>query len=78
MEIYATVLEIIKNGETKPTRIMYGAKMSWKPLSRVLQELVTKELVQSVEHTSVERKKIIYTITEKGDKILTFLKDELI
>ena len=35
-EVHLDVRYTIRNGVKKPTRIMYGANLSWKSLQRVL------------------------------------------
>lgn len=72
-EIYIDVLTEIKNGIVIPTRIMYGANLSWKPLQRILKSLVSQGLV--IEHAKSEgdkRTKKVYEITDKGENVLQY------
>ena len=46
LEIYLDVLWIIKNGTKKPTRIMYGANLSWKPLMKNLEFMIKQGLLR--------------------------------
>ncbi|TEU09360.1 hypothetical protein E3J20_06555, partial [Candidatus Bathyarchaeota archaeon] len=43
LEIYLEVLQIIKGGTSKPTRIMYSANISWQPLMRVLSSMISQD-----------------------------------
>jgi predicted transcriptional regulator len=44
-QLSVEVLDNIKNGETKPTRIMYSCNLSWKSLKDILQNLSEQELL---------------------------------
>lgn len=73
LEIYIDILEEIRNGVIIPTRIMYGANLSWKPLQQILKSLVTQELI--VEYMAEEgdkRTKKTYKLTEKGLNVLRY------
>jgi predicted transcriptional regulator len=39
LEIYVDILQEIMNGTVIPTRIMYAANLSWKPLQETLKSL---------------------------------------
>lgn len=67
-EIYIDVLRVIKRGEYKPTRIMYAANLSWKPLMRILNSLIAQGLINEIEG-----KRTRYEITEKGRSVLRYL-----
>ena len=72
-EIYIDILALIKGGVALPTRIMYSANLSWKPLCQILKSLVAQGLVE--EHSmdgGDKRTKKIYGITEKGDNVLRY------
>ncbi|MCW3991464.1 MAG: hypothetical protein NWE79_02060 [Candidatus Bathyarchaeota archaeon] len=80
MEIYLEVLQIIKGGTSKPTRIMYQANISWQPLMRVLGSMVAQDLVREID-TRVEgrrrrdkRTSKIYEITMKGEQVIRYFK----
>ena len=73
LEIYIDILEEINGGVVIPTRIMYGANLSWKPLQQVLKSLTNQELI--VEYTTEDgdrRTKKAYKLTEKGTNVLRY------
>jgi predicted transcriptional regulator len=73
LEIYINILEEIRNGVNIPTRIMYGANLSWKPLQQILKALVTQELIEeSVAEEGDKRSKKAYRVTEKGVNVLRY------
>ena len=73
LEIYIDILEEITNGVTIPTRIMYGANLSWKPLQQILKSLVTQELiVEYLAEDGDKRTKKAYKLTEKGMNVLRY------
>ena len=71
-----TMIEILQICEEpmKPTRIMYAANLSWKPLRRHLAILTEKGLlrIQDVELPD-NRTKEIFEITMKGRGVLRTL-----
>jgi predicted transcriptional regulator len=73
-EINIDILTHIKSGVNLPTRIMYSANLSWKPLCQILKSLKDQGLI--IEEYSDEdgdkRTKKIYHITEKGDNVLRY------
>lgn len=74
LEIYLDVLWIIKNGTKKPTRIMYGANISWKPLKRILKSLVSQGLIREVDarENRDKRTSTYYELTQKGDNVIRY------
>ncbi len=73
------VLQIIKGGTSKPTRIMYQANISWQPLMKVLGSMVSQGLVSEIDTTSMGRRRDkrtskIYEITMKGEQVLKYFK----
>lgn len=73
------VLQIIKGGTSKPTRIMYQANISWQPLMKVLGSMVSQGLVSEIDTTSIGRRRDkrtskIYEITMKGEQVLKYFK----
>ena len=74
LEIYLDVLWIIKNGTKKPTRIMYGANISWKPLKRILKSLVSQGLIGEVDarENRDKRTSTYYELTQKGDNVIRY------
>jgi predicted transcriptional regulator len=68
IEIYLDVLQAIRKGIFKPTRIMYRTNLSWKPLMEVLNAMIEQDLIASEDiHNHV-----IYKITEKGMDVLKY------
>lgn len=65
-EICFDVLEKIKEGVQKPTKIMYRTNISWTVLDDILDQLKEQGLIME-EKTG---KRIIYEITEKGNNVL--------
>jgi predicted transcriptional regulator len=79
LEIYLEVLNIIKNGTYKPTRIMYQANISWQPLMRVLGSMISQGLVDETDMKKQNRKRDkrtskIYRITLKGEQVIRYFK----
>jgi predicted transcriptional regulator len=72
-EIYIDILAEIKSGTVIPTRIMYGANLSWKPLKQILKTLIAQGLIveQSMDEDDKRTKKA-YSLTEKGDNVLKY------
>ena len=72
-QLSVEVLSQIKQGERKPTRIMYSANLSWKSLKEILDSLVSQELVEEeLVGRSSKRAKKRYMITEKGENVLEY------
>ena len=76
LELYLEVLNIIKNGTEKPTRIMYGANLSWTILKDILSSLETQDLVEEIDvsESRDRRSARIYRITEKGEHLMRYYK----
>ena len=74
LEIYLDVLWIIKNGTRKPTRIMYGANLSWKPLQRILSSMVSQGLIREVDARGGRDRRTnkTYEITQKGENVVKY------
>jgi predicted transcriptional regulator len=73
IEIYLEVLQTIKKGINKPTRIMYSTNLSWKPLMQVLDAMMKQDLI------TLERQKrhVSYKITEKGMNVLNYFHEAM-
>ncbi len=72
-QLSVEVLSEIKKGEAKPTRIMYGANLSWKSLKEILASLVAQGLVEEVVlRRGDKRTKKRYEITQKGENVLRY------
>ena len=67
LEININILEEIKRGVTIPTRIMYGANLSWKPLQQTLKNLVAQELiVEEMDESGDKRTKTSYQLRRRA------------
>ena len=72
-EIYVDVLSEIMNGATKPTKIMYGANLSYKPLKGILQSLLDQGLIAEEEgRIKDKRTKVKYLLTQKGLNVVRY------
>jgi len=71
LEIYLDILRTIKKGENKPTRIMYRTNLSWTPLQKILESMISQDLIKKIEKD--KRKK--YTVTEKGKNVLRYFEE---
>jgi len=74
LEIYLDVLKVIKEGTTKPTRIMYGANLSWKLLQGILVSMVNQDLIEEIDVSDSRDKRTntIYQVTQKGDSVIRY------
>lgn len=76
LEICLDVLWVIKNGSSKPTRIMYDSNLSWRPLKNILKFMVTRGLIREIDtHTARKydrRTTRRYEITQKGEDIVRY------
>jgi predicted transcriptional regulator len=74
LEIFLDVLRVIKNGTSKPTRIMYGSNLSWKLLQETIESLINQGLIEEIDTSSSRDKRtnIIYKITGKGESVLRY------
>lgn len=74
LEIVLSVLTAIRDGEDKPTRIMYAANMSWNPTQEVLSRLADEGFIQTREESAGSKTKRRYEITEKGLKVVDYFE----
>jgi predicted transcriptional regulator len=74
LEIRLKILAAVREGVDKPTRIMYAANMSWKPVQRILSHLVEQGLLAEVLNTKSRQSKRRYQITEKGGQVLDYFE----
>jgi predicted transcriptional regulator len=72
LEILLGVLNVIKDGENKPTRIMYATNMSWTPTKKILTRLVERGFIDVTEEPSNGRSKRRYDINEKGMRVIRY------
>jgi predicted transcriptional regulator len=61
------LLAIQREGKAKPTHILYKANLSHRLLKSHLNDLLAKGLIEKVE----DRKNIFYTLTPKGNEIIS-------
>lgn len=72
-EIYVDVLTEIMNGSQKPTKIMYAANLSYKPLKDVLQSLLDQGLIEEEDgRIKDKRTKVKYILTMKGVNVVRY------
>ena len=72
-EIYIDIMSLIKNGTVIPTRIMYNANLSWKPLKEILNTLCLQGVIQEISGDGDDKRtKRNYVLTEKGENILRY------
>jgi len=74
LEIYLDVLWAIKSGIRKPTRIMYEANLSWKPLQKILESMTSQGLIEKMDASNNRDKRTntVFTITQKGENIINY------
>ncbi|RJS74490.1 DUF4364 family protein [Candidatus Bathyarchaeota archaeon] len=73
IEIYLDVLQAIRKGTHKPTRIMYRTNLSWKPLMEVLEAMIEQELIV----TEKQGRHTLYKITSKGRNVLAYFREAM-
>lgn len=73
-QLSVEVLDCIKQGETKPTRIMYNCNLSWKSLKDILENLIHQELLEETIIPGKKRSKRQYGITYKGENVLKYYR----
>ena len=74
LDIVLIVLEAVRRGMDKPTRIMYQANLSWKPTQRILDNLVEQNLLEVKIERGAKRKKKRYEISKKGIAVLDYFE----
>lgn len=74
LDIMIKVLSIIRDGEHKPTKIMYAANMSWNLTQRVFEDLVEQDMLSIQEMPGAKRSVKRYDLTEKGEKVLEYFE----
>jgi len=75
LEIRLKILEAVREGVDKPTRIMYAANLSWKPTQRILSKLVEQCLVAEERATESKKSRRRYVVTEKGQAVLDYFDE---
>jgi predicted transcriptional regulator len=74
LEIRLNILSAVKDGVDKPTRIMYAANMSWKPVQKILSHLVEQGLLEVRMNTESRQSKRRYALTDKGANVLDYFE----
>lgn len=72
LEIYLDVLKAIRDGEHRPTRIMYASNLSWKPLKLSLDQMIEKKLVTT--ETNDGNNRVSYFVTDKAKEIIEYFE----
>lgn len=83
--LYVDILRVIAGGTTKPTRILFEARLSWVSMKKAMDFLIENELIMKEEidtedcrrgETRDMRLKERYLITNKGLTVLKFFEKE--
>jgi len=72
LELTLSVLESVRAGIDKPTRIMYDSNLSWEPTRRILSNLVDQGFLNEMHRSDDKRSSTRYAITEKGLNVLEY------
>ena len=72
LELTLSVLESVRAGIDKPTRIMYDSNLSWEPTRRILSNLVDQGFLNEMHRSEDKRSSTRYAITEKGLNVLEY------
>jgi len=76
LEIHIKILDSIRNGLEKPTRIMYASNLSWKRTMERIHNLIAQGLVTEIIETKRGVKsRRRYNLTEKGISILEYFDE---
>jgi predicted transcriptional regulator len=72
-EIYVDILNEIMGGVNKPTKIMYGANLSYKPLKEILHSMLDQGLITEQAGSSKDKRtKVTYELTTKGVNVVRY------
>lgn len=72
-EIYVDILNEIMGGVDKPTKIMYGANLSYKPLKEILRSMLDQGLItENAGSSKDKRTKVTYELTTKGVNVVRY------
>ena len=74
LDIVLIVLDAVRRGMNKPTRIMYAANLSWKPTQSILDSLVEQGLLGVEIEKGAKRMKKRYEINDKGLTVLEYFE----
>jgi predicted transcriptional regulator len=70
VQIYFDILSILASGEEKPTRIMYGANLSWRSLQSLFPRLIEQGFIDAANDVRGKR----FCITAKGQRALNYYR----
>lgn len=73
-QLFVEVLDCIKKGEKKPTRIMYNCNLSWNSLRNILDDLTDKGILDETIIVGTKRSKRTYSVTMKGENVLKYYR----
>ena len=73
LSIYMDILRLIQNegGKAKPTRILYGANLSYTALKEYLDVLLSIGLIEKV----TEKDRVFYKLTKKGYEFINKFRE---
>ncbi len=74
LDLYLSVLNTVRDGVDKPTRIMYATNMSWRPVQKVFDGLLNQGLLSVVVSEGSGKSRRRYSITEKGISVLNYFE----
>jgi len=75
LEVHVKILDSIRNGLEKPTRIMYASNLSWSRAMKMLNRLVEHGLVDEFIDTRGVKSRRRYNLTEKGVSMLEYFDE---
>ena len=85
--LYLDILRVIASGTTKPTRILFEARLSWTSMKKAMEFLLENELIVKEEIDNEETRRGVtrdlrlkekYLITNKGLIVIKFFEKEQI
>ena len=76
LDICLDVLRVLKKGVKKPTRIMYAVNISWRPLQKILEAMVSGGFISKSKAKGNRQSKHYYEITQSGLNVLNYLDKE--
>ncbi len=72
-EIYVDILNEIMAGVSKPTKIMYAANLSYKPLKEILRSMLDQGLIMEIAGSKKDKRtKVTYELTTKGVNVVRY------
>lgn len=76
LEIQLEILNSLKLGIKKPTRIMNNVNISWKSLQNAVDNMLSQDLIFEIDTSYSEdsRTSRIYELTSKGINVLKYFQ----